>query len=153
MGNKCIVPFLHFVQILNLCGEIDGIRNYFRRINDKICMVILYMYSGIGEQYLLSIFKRFFVQYWSTTMWKYALFFIFFIFQRIWHLLFFFLFLHMNDTKGFSCMSKEIENNLNSKLTRSRYSRPCGLYHHFLDKGFLLTRKMLNQGFQVLRFP
>jgi hypothetical protein len=25
-----------------------------------------------------------------------------------------------------------------------RYSRACGSYHDFLDKGFLLTRKLLN---------
>ena len=28
-----------------------------------------------------------------------------------------------------------------------RYSRACGSYHDFLDRGLLLTRKLLNQGF------
>ena len=30
-----------------------------------------------------------------------------------------------------------------------RYSRACGYYQDFLDKGLLLTRKLLNQGFLV----
>ena len=28
-----------------------------------------------------------------------------------------------------------------------RYSRPCGSYQNFLDRGLLLTRKLPNQGF------
>ena len=28
-----------------------------------------------------------------------------------------------------------------------RYSRPCGSYQDFIDRGLLLTRKLLNQGF------
>jgi hypothetical protein len=28
-----------------------------------------------------------------------------------------------------------------------RYSRACGSYQNFLDRGLLLTRKLLNQGF------
>jgi hypothetical protein len=31
-----------------------------------------------------------------------------------------------------------------------RYSRACGSYQDFLDRGFLLTRKLLNQGFLLL---
>ena len=33
-----------------------------------------------------------------------------------------------------------------------RYSRPCGSYQDFLDKGLLLTRKLLNQGFLLVKF-
>jgi hypothetical protein len=32
-----------------------------------------------------------------------------------------------------------------------RYSRDCGSYHDFLDRGWLLTRKPLNQGFLVVK--
>jgi hypothetical protein len=32
-----------------------------------------------------------------------------------------------------------------------RYSRACGSYHDFLDRGFLLTRKLLNQGFLLVK--
>jgi hypothetical protein len=32
-----------------------------------------------------------------------------------------------------------------------RYSRACGSYHDFLDKGLLLTTKQLNQGFLVVK--
>jgi len=32
-----------------------------------------------------------------------------------------------------------------------RYSRACGSYQNFLDKGWLLTRKLLNQGFLLLK--
>jgi hypothetical protein len=31
-----------------------------------------------------------------------------------------------------------------------RYSRACGSYHHFLDRGLLLTRKLLNQEFLLV---
>ena len=31
-----------------------------------------------------------------------------------------------------------------------RYSRTCGSYHDFLDRGLLLTRKLLNQGFLLV---
>ena len=31
------------------------------------------------------------------------------------------------------------------------YSRACGSYHDYLDKGLLLTRKLLNQGFLVVK--
>ena len=31
-----------------------------------------------------------------------------------------------------------------------RYSRPCGSYQDFLDKGLLLTMKLLNQGFPLV---
>jgi hypothetical protein len=31
-----------------------------------------------------------------------------------------------------------------------RYSRACGSYQDFLDRGLLLTRKLLNQGFLVV---
>ena len=32
-----------------------------------------------------------------------------------------------------------------------RYSRACISYHDFLDKGLLLTRKLLNQEFQMVK--
>ena len=32
-----------------------------------------------------------------------------------------------------------------------RYSRACGSYHDFLDRGLLLTRESLNQGFLVAK--
>ena len=32
-----------------------------------------------------------------------------------------------------------------------RYSRACGSYHDFLDRGLLLTRKLLHQGFLVVK--
>jgi hypothetical protein len=32
-----------------------------------------------------------------------------------------------------------------------RYSRACGSYQDFLDRGLLLTRKLLNQGFLLVR--
>jgi len=32
-----------------------------------------------------------------------------------------------------------------------RYSRACGSYHDFLDRGLLLPRKQLNQGFPVVK--
>jgi hypothetical protein len=32
-----------------------------------------------------------------------------------------------------------------------RYSRACGFYQDFLDKGLLLTRKLLNQGFLLVK--
>jgi hypothetical protein len=32
-----------------------------------------------------------------------------------------------------------------------RYSRACGSYHDFLDRGLLLTRKLLNQGFLLAK--
>ena len=32
-----------------------------------------------------------------------------------------------------------------------RNSRACGSYHDFLDRGLLLTRKVLNQGFLVVK--
>ena len=32
-----------------------------------------------------------------------------------------------------------------------RYSRACGSYQDFLDRGFLLTRKLLNQGFLLVK--
>ena len=32
-----------------------------------------------------------------------------------------------------------------------RYSRDCGSYQDFLDKGLLLTRKLLNQGFLLVK--
>ena len=32
-----------------------------------------------------------------------------------------------------------------------RYSRYCGSYHNFLDRGLLLTRKLLNQGFHLVK--
>jgi hypothetical protein len=32
-----------------------------------------------------------------------------------------------------------------------RYSRVCGSYHDFLDRGLLLTRKLLNQGFFLVK--
>jgi hypothetical protein len=32
-----------------------------------------------------------------------------------------------------------------------RYSRACGSYQDFLDKGLLLTRKLLNQGFLLVK--
>jgi hypothetical protein len=32
-----------------------------------------------------------------------------------------------------------------------RYSRACGYYQNFLDRGWLLTRKVLNQGFLLVR--
>ena len=32
-----------------------------------------------------------------------------------------------------------------------RYSRACGLYQKFLDRGLLLTRKLLNQGFLLTK--
>jgi len=32
-----------------------------------------------------------------------------------------------------------------------RYSRACGFYHDFLDRGLLLTRKQRNQGFLVVK--
>ena len=32
-----------------------------------------------------------------------------------------------------------------------RYSRGCGSYQDFLDKGLLLTRKLLNQGFLLVK--
>ena len=33
-----------------------------------------------------------------------------------------------------------------------RYSRVCGTYQDFLDRGFVLTRKLLNQGFLLAQF-
>jgi hypothetical protein len=36
-----------------------------------------------------------------------------------------------------------------SKLIR--YSRTCGSFHYFLDRGLLLTRKLLNQGFFLVK--
>jgi hypothetical protein len=33
-----------------------------------------------------------------------------------------------------------------------RYSRPCGSYHDFIDRGLLLTRKRPNQGFLLVKF-
>ena len=32
-----------------------------------------------------------------------------------------------------------------------RYYRPCGSYQDFFDRGFLLTRKLLNQGFLLAK--
>ena len=32
-----------------------------------------------------------------------------------------------------------------------RYSRACGSYQNFLDRGLLLTRKILNQGFLLIK--
>jgi hypothetical protein len=32
-----------------------------------------------------------------------------------------------------------------------RLSRACGSYQHFLDRGLLLTRKLLNQGFLLVK--
>ena len=32
-----------------------------------------------------------------------------------------------------------------------RYSRACGSYQDFLDGGLLLTRKLLNQGFLLVK--
>ena len=32
-----------------------------------------------------------------------------------------------------------------------RYSRACGSYQDFLDRGWLLTRKLLNQGFLLVK--
>jgi hypothetical protein len=32
-----------------------------------------------------------------------------------------------------------------------RYSRACGFYQDFLDRGLLLTRKLLNQGFFLVK--
>jgi hypothetical protein len=32
-----------------------------------------------------------------------------------------------------------------------RYSRACGSYQDFLDRGLLLTRKLLNQGFLFIK--
>ena len=32
-----------------------------------------------------------------------------------------------------------------------RYSKACGSYQDFLDRGFLLTRKLLNQGFLLVK--
>ena len=32
-----------------------------------------------------------------------------------------------------------------------RYSRACGSYQDFLDRGLLLTRKLLNQGFHLVK--
>ena len=32
-----------------------------------------------------------------------------------------------------------------------RYSRPCGSYQDFLERGLLLTRKLLNQGFLLVK--
>jgi hypothetical protein len=32
-----------------------------------------------------------------------------------------------------------------------RYSRACGSYHDFLDRGLLLTRKLLNQGLLLVK--
>ena len=32
-----------------------------------------------------------------------------------------------------------------------RYSRACGSYHDFLDRGLLQTRKLLNQGFLIVK--
>ena len=32
-----------------------------------------------------------------------------------------------------------------------RYSRACGSYQDFLDRGLLLTRKLLNQGFLLIK--
>jgi hypothetical protein len=32
-----------------------------------------------------------------------------------------------------------------------RYSRACGSYRDFLDRGLLLTRKLLNQGFLLVK--
>jgi len=32
-----------------------------------------------------------------------------------------------------------------------RYSRSCGSYHDFLDRGLLLTRMLLNQGFLLVK--
>jgi hypothetical protein len=34
---------------------------------------------------------------------------------------------------------------------RIRYSRACGSYQDFLDRGLLLTRKLLNQGFPLVK--
>jgi hypothetical protein len=31
------------------------------------------------------------------------------------------------------------------------YSRACGSYQNFLDRGWLLTRKLLNQGFFLVK--
>ena len=51
---------------------------------------------------------------------------------------------------------------INSRITHKiRYSRACGSYQYFLDRGLLLIRKLLNQGFllvevitsKVLRSP
>jgi len=33
-----------------------------------------------------------------------------------------------------------------------RYSRSCGFYQDFLDRGLLLTRKLLNQGFLLVKW-
>jgi len=32
-----------------------------------------------------------------------------------------------------------------------RYSRACGFYYDFLDRGLLITRKLLNQGFLMVK--
>ena len=32
-----------------------------------------------------------------------------------------------------------------------RYSRACGSYQDFLDRGLLLTRKLMNQGFILVK--
>ena len=34
---------------------------------------------------------------------------------------------------------------------RKRYSRACGSYQDFLDRGLLLTKKLLNQGFLLVK--
>jgi hypothetical protein len=36
-------------------------------------------------------------------------------------------------------------------LAINRYNRACGSYQDFLDKGLLLTRKLLNQGFPLVK--
>jgi hypothetical protein len=36
-------------------------------------------------------------------------------------------------------------------MSTLRYSRACGSYQDFLDRGLLLTRKLLNQGFLLVK--
>jgi hypothetical protein len=36
-------------------------------------------------------------------------------------------------------------------ISQLRYSRACGSYQDFLDRGLLLTRKLLNQGFNLVK--
>jgi hypothetical protein len=33
-----------------------------------------------------------------------------------------------------------------------RYSKACGSYQYFLDRGLLVIRKLLNQGFLLVKF-
>jgi hypothetical protein len=44
---------------------------------------------------------------------------------------------------------------INGKFTmgklKIRYSRACGFYQDFLDRGLLLSRKLLNRGFILVK--